>query len=120
MYAGAFALAFFSIGCSTAIRVEDGDTLTVVVNNYSIKDFESYPLCSTVLSDTSYVHKRLVNLVADLCDDTFENEDGSHYYTITITNATGSQKATVTIPQGGGGNSRSKKLFNLLDQICDH
>ncbi|MFN4298707.1 MAG: hypothetical protein ACK4EX_03140 [Thermaurantimonas sp.] len=118
LYAGAFALALSLLSCAPAISVEDGDTLTVYVINYSIQDFEPYLDCSTVLSKNSTEHKKLVKLVADLSDDSFENEDGSNYYAITIADATGSQKATVTIPQGGGGHSKSKKLFELLDQIC--
>ncbi|GCD76842.1 hypothetical protein JCM31826_03240 [Thermaurantimonas aggregans] len=118
LHAGALALAILFSSCSSSINVEDGDTLTVYVNNYSVKDFEPYLDCSTVLSKNSADHKKLVKLIADLSDETFEEEDGSNYYTITITDATGIQKATVTIPQGGGGRSKSKKLFQLLDQIC--
>lgn len=116
--AGALALAFLLFSCSPSINVEDGDILTVYVNNYSIQDFEPYLDCSTVLSKNSIEHKKLVKLVADLSDESFEDEAGSNYYTITITDATGSEKAAVTIPQGGGGRSKSKKLFELLDQIC--
>ncbi len=115
----AFAgIVLLSNGCKPEITLEKGDSLTVYVENYSIQDFEPYTDCSKVLDESSDVHKEIVRLVGKMSNDTFENEDGSHYYIITIHDSSGNEKASVTIPQGGGGHSLSKKLFSILDRVC--
>ena len=105
-------------GCKQDIYLEKGDSLTVYVENFSIQDFEPYTDCSVVLDENSDEHKELIRLVYKMSNDTFENEDGSHYYTITIKDANGNEKSSVTIPQGGGRHPLSKKLFSKLDILC--
>ncbi|MFN3951315.1 MAG: hypothetical protein ACK4KT_02815 [Thermaurantimonas sp.] len=111
-------LIFLFIGCKPEISLEKGDSLIVYVENYSIQDFEPYTDCSMALDESSDVHKEIVRLVGKMRNDAFEDEDGSHYYIITIQDANGNEKASVTIPQGGGGHPLSKKLFSNLDRVC--
>lgn len=116
--AGVITSAFLFLGCSPSVQLEKGDTISVYVSNYSIQNFESYIDCSKVLDAKSPDHVKIVRLVAQMQHDAFENEDGSHYYTISITDSNDVEKASVTVPQGGGGHRKSKELFKLLDEIC--
>jgi len=109
-------LAFFT-SCKKEIVIDENDYFHVMVDNYSIEDFDSYTLCRVSCSRLS--NKKIIRLFKDIYHQEIELGAGSTFANVSVYDELTDTLKYEKIIDFGTDNKKAKELLNLLEKECE-